>query len=403
MNNIVVLFASDLFRGGVAFSASKLSTLLTEKGFSTAVVTYENLPVRYFAKTALGTSTLNCPYSRTSHKGALKQFFVRSMRYPYVLVAAWRFSRALAALERSSRNSEKLTVVAFTHAPIVAASFVKLFRPSRIRLIVSERQDPSKDLRNRLLRGILSWAYSNADLIHVNSPALPEILKREFGVTNTKTTLVPNVIEAASADTLAKTSMSLRQGIEKRQIRAIAIGRLAPQKALYLAPYILAHLQREGFQISLDIVGDGDPQIIQEIAENAASLGISENVRFIGEHKDFRDKLGNYNLGLFLSNWESFGNVLGEYLAAGIITIASSTEAGLINYLTDGQHCLKIPIVGRENAAVSSEPMLAAQRLADLFNNEEKALKLRAQALQAAEQFSAEKHAARFSEILFAS
>jgi len=400
VNRIIILYTSDLYRGGVAFSVSRLSRLLVNRGWHAEVLTYEDLPVRYQAGTLSGVATLNCPYSRTSHKGALKQLQVRIFRYPFVFVAAFRFSRFLNKVQAAGYGRDEITVIAFTHAPIVSASLVKRFGRKPFRLIASERQDPSRDLKNRYLRAILKWGYSVADLVHVNSPALTPILTEVFDLPEARMALVPNVIDPASPEVLDSSLAILQTGLDAKEIRAVAVGRLAPQKAVYLAPLILAELKKAGYSVSLDIVGDGDEAIVRDIKTIAAHAGMTDEIHFLGERKEFRSELGRYNLGMFLTNWESFGNVLGEYLAAGVVTLASDTKAGLVNYLEDGKHCLKIPVVHYEDALESTEPERAAKRIAEVFADPGLALFLRTNAISAAEAFSPSEHVAQFEKVV---
>jgi glycosyltransferase involved in cell wall biosynthesis len=61
----------------------------------------------------------------------------------------------------------------------------------------------------------------------------------------------------------------------------VFVGRLTPQKQLYLLVNAISHLHDEAYLINALIIGDGSEK--KRLAEKALSLGIDEHIKFVGE------------------------------------------------------------------------------------------------------------------------
>ncbi len=395
--NIIIL-TSDLYRGGVSYSSGRLAELLAKKGATVEIVTYENLPIRQNVENVKRVTSLNCPYSRTSHRSKLKQAYVRTFRFPAILLAARRFARFVKSTFPTMGQADKPTVIAFTHAPVAAAVLSRYLFKADFHLIASERQDPKADLKSRALIKILATLYNNVDKVHVNSPGLVERLEQDVGVPRSSIALIPNIVQRATESTLSQTANGLRRAAEEKTINAVVIGRISPQKAIWQAPIILAELKSRGFKVKLTVIGDGDPQPLEDLESSAAEHGIEDNIEIVGSIEDAKSTLHKYNLGLFLTNWESFGNVLGEFLAAGIITVASDTQAGLVNYLEDGIHCIKAPVLERSDSNSAKTLSEVSSRLATIYSDINAANTMRRHAISKMIEFDQNSHALRFIE-----
>lgn len=323
----VVIFTSDLYRGGVAYSASKLFDALESD--NVYLITYEKFPQTFQTRSPIEVQCLNCFYSRTSHQGKVRRFFVRFLRYPMVLIATFRFFRYLKTI---AKDGEEITVFSMTLAPVVVSCLTKLLFLGNLKLVTSERQDPGLDFaKNMFLKFIISACYRYSDVVHVNSIGLKGVLQEEFRVPAHKIRVVCNVVQKP-VDILEKLLRKNIKAIESKNVKAVFAGRLSNQKATYLLAPIVRALVDWGYKVQLDIYGDGENA--DAIYDSSCKLKVEKFINFKGNVRNVSEHFDDYNIGLFTSNFESFGNVLGEFFSHGLVIIASDTRCGLINYVS---------------------------------------------------------------------
>jgi glycosyltransferase involved in cell wall biosynthesis len=112
------------------------------------------------------------------------------------------------------------------------------------------------------------------------------------------------------------------------------------------------------------IVGRDDG-LRRVLEEQASTLGIAENVRFLGERHDVMELLRIANLGLLCSHEEGFSNALLEGMAAGLPMIATDV-GGNAEAVLDGTTGLLVPpkdpeAIGRAILRLAHDPALARE------------------------------------------
>jgi glycosyltransferase involved in cell wall biosynthesis len=126
---------------------------------------------------------------------------------------------------------------------------------------------------------------------------------------------------------------------------------------------VLAEANRAGRSLSLDIFGDGPCR--KDLARQASSLGLEEQVRFRGFRTDVRDFLPGYRAYVHASYSESSSLAIMEAMAAGLPIVAADT--GPISELCDeGVEAQFWPL---------DDPARASAVLIDLLDNEPARLK----------------------------
>ena len=99
-------------------------------------------------------------------------------------------------------------------------------------------------------------------------------------------------------------------------------GRLAKGKNLFTWLDIATVLSKKDLYIRFDIYGNGP--LKNQLIDYTEKQGISRLVTFKGHVEDIASAYGNADLLLFLSEYESFGNVVVESILCGTPIIASS-------------------------------------------------------------------------------
>jgi glycosyltransferase involved in cell wall biosynthesis len=120
--------------------------------------------------------------------------------------------------------------------------------------------------------------------------------------------------------------------------RLIMVGRFEPQKDHNTLLHALGGLRSQAWE--LDLVGDGP--LRQGMEALAASLGIRERVRFLGQRTDVDQLLAQAQIGVLVSKWEGFPLSILEAMRAGLPVVASRV-GGVDEAVQDGRTGFVVP------------------------------------------------------------
>ncbi|MGO4685551.1 GT4 family glycosyltransferase PelF [Hyphomicrobium sp. 2TAF46] len=199
---------------------------------------------------------------------------------------------------------------------------------------------------------------------------------------------IPNGIDIASLSARAARSR------ETKAKRPSVIGMVARLDAIkdhdtLLQALSLVHLQVPNCE--LWIVGEG---VLHAALKNQAwSLGIAEQVKFLGNRRDVPELLGQMDVYAFsTTNAEGFGIALIEAVAAGVAVVASDVPA-CREVLGNGESGIIVP---------PGDATKLAEALVELLQNQElRANICAAAACRVQREYSIEKCAARWEALLF--
>ncbi len=105
------------------------------------------------------------------------------------------------------------------------------------------------------------------------------------------------------------------------ELKAIYCGRLAPGKNLFRWMELAAEIQRRYPQARFYLYGEGP--LLEELKRFAEGLGLSEAVYFMGHTTNIAEAYQSASLLIFLSEYESFGNVAVESILCGTPVLVS--------------------------------------------------------------------------------
>jgi glycosyltransferase involved in cell wall biosynthesis len=114
--------------------------------------------------------------------------------------------------------------------------------------------------------------------------------------------------------------LRLRADPGRTPVRLVMVARFEPQKDHPTLLRALAGLQEHAWE--LDLIGDGP--LMGEMRSLAATLGIGNRVRFLGQRMDVDQILATAQVGLLVTNWEGFPRSILEAMRAGLPVVASS-------------------------------------------------------------------------------
>jgi glycosyltransferase involved in cell wall biosynthesis len=140
--------------------------------------------------------------------------------------------------------------------------------------------------------------------------------------------------------------------------------RLEPVKGISCLIEAMAILKNEFPSLRLEIAGDGS--LREALTKQAADLGVSEGVSFLGWRNNLSSLLAGWDIFVLPSLDEGFGVAALEAMAAGLPVIASAA-GGLPELVCSGETGLLFP------PGASTE---LASRLRDLINDREERLSM---------------------------
>ena len=202
-----------------------------------------------------------------------------------------------------------------------------------VHLVVSERNDPSRQTLERLWSRFRKVYYRRADVVTANTKGVIEAL-RSMGEWQ-RLELLPNPLPAS----LSRASDG---STPERTLQILAVARLVPQKGLDVLLQAFAALPldcRNGWSITL--VGDGPERAALENQANA--LGIAEVVSFVGFRTDPLTFMQQAAIFALPSRFEGMPNALLEAMAAGLPSVVSDASPGPLEMVTHGEHGFVVP------------------------------------------------------------
>ena len=171
-----------------------------------------------------------------------------------------------------------------------------------------------------------------------NTRAVADSIRRSLGVPADRITVIPNGValpeHPARADRRGSADGS--PGGAARVV--LTVGRLAAEKNYPMLLRVAARFDAsEG--VRFDVVGHGELQ--PALVGQAARLGVSDRVRFLGLRRDVPARLESADLFAFTSRIEGSPNALLEAMAAGL-PIVSTRFAGVDDILTADHDALLV-------------------------------------------------------------
>lgn len=133
-------------------------------------------------------------------------------------------------------------------------------------------------------------------------------------------------------------SPSLRADAGAAPPRLVMVARFGPQKDHRTLLHALSGLQ--DLPWTLDLVGDGP--LTAEMQSLAASHGLGDRVRFLGQRLDVPDILAKAQISVLATNWEGFPLSILEAMRASLPVVATAV-AGVPESVSDGETGYLVP------------------------------------------------------------
>jgi glycosyltransferase involved in cell wall biosynthesis len=126
---------------------------------------------------------------------------------------------------------------------------------------------------------------------------------------------------------------------ENEEIKFVMVARHCSQKDHTTLFKAIQKVQNKNFKV--DLIGAGE--LLEEHKKLAKDMGLSKNIRFLGEVDNVSERLKSYDCSLLISNMEGFSISILESLASALPVIASDA-GGVKEQVIDNYNGYLIPI-----------------------------------------------------------
>ncbi len=226
--------------------------------------------------------------------------------------------------------------------------------------LVSKR---SLDRYARLDRRIAAWASNRlADRVLVNAVAVGQVVAEHEWCSPRRMTVIRNGVALPSQLDGAVAHLETPDPRGDGPLVGM-VGRLSWKKGYEFALAAAARLHERIPALRFDVVGDGP--LREDLERAAASLGLRDTVRFLGERRDAPDLMRTFDCYVLSSVIEGMPNALLEAMALGRPVVTTSA-GGSAEVVVDGESGLVVPPGDAEALAdavlrVLVDPALAAR------------------------------------------
>lgn len=214
------------------------------------------------------------------------------------------------------------------------------------RIVISERNDPSRQRHRRRVEKLRALLYRRADLVTANSRGA--LLALQDFVPGEKLAFLPNPVSLPKTGEIAHFAAPTM----------ISVGRLVEQKGIDILLAAFAKAAPRLPQWRLAIVGDGP--LLAKLEAISRNLGIEERVDWHGHVEDPFPLLKASQLFVLTSRFEGTPNALLEAMACGLPSIVSDASPGPCELVGETDRAGLIVPVEDANATAAAMVALAS-------------------------------------------
>lgn len=208
-------------------------------------------------------------------------------------------------------------IIAFCPTMCFIACFLRIVSKSfrKIKIIISERNDPNNEYKNRAIKLIANYLYSKSDIIVFQNNGAKAFFDKKI---RKKGVIIPNPIN--------EKFIRIKNLARHREKTIVNVGRLEPQKNQELLIRACAKVFKEKPEWKLKIYGEGslEPKLRALIAQ----LKMKNKIYLLGRCNTLENELPSNSIFVLSSNYEGMPNALMEAMACGLTCISTDCPCG---------------------------------------------------------------------------
>lgn len=324
---IIILITNAEVKGGTTRIISELVWNLHE-AFDISVLTLEGQESVY-------------PYPDNVRILRAKNFLAQSKSRLLRTIGVFLVTPQIA---RIIKNESPMVVMSFLPRPNLSNIFVKKFFFADYKCIITEQNYSSiqfkHNLAGRIFMRLLQKFYPMADLVIANARDLAEDLKQTFNVPESKLKVIYSPFDLEKIESLSQQFPEHPWFSEKIPVLLHA-ARLIEQKNQLLLLKAFSIVNRE-IPCRLIILGDGPLEKLLKVESN--TLGVGENVAFLGWQDNIFKYMHHATAFILSSNYEGLPSVLVQAMACGCPVISTDCPSGPREILENGNCGILVPV-----------------------------------------------------------
>ena len=246
--------------------------------------------------------------------------------------------RKLFTLIRLCKKYDIDVIHAHLDKPVIAGLLATFFCSVKV---VAHEHGPifTNSFKNKVFRVFIRMLQHRADKFIAVSNAAAEQLIKKLNIPKEKITVVYNAVELDKFQPNSETRLSLRRQLDINDNKTVIgfIGRLSHLKGpdILLEAFKLLAEKNENFMLAY--LGDGEMK--QSLVEKAASLGLSDQVRFLGYRQDVADVINIFDIAAITSRQDAFPLTPLELLSMKV-PLVSCNVYGLAEVVKNGVNAM---------------------------------------------------------------
>jgi glycosyltransferase involved in cell wall biosynthesis len=297
-----------------------------------------------------------------------------TLRRPLDPGCAWRLVRTLRELGTDVVHSHEFTMAVYGTA---AAGWLRLPH-----VITMHGNEAVLDAWRR--RVALRWAARHSRALVAVSAHTRDTMGQGLHLAADAIRVIPNGVPLGTGERVATRR---KLGVDDDEVLILTVGNLRPRKGHVVLLDALGRVQREGCTVPWQLAIAGDGRERENLARQAAALGLAERVQLLGHRDDVPDLQAAADVYAMPSFWEGLPLAVLEAMVAGN-AIAASRVGGIPEAIRDGEtgllvrafdaealadalrRLLEDPALRRrlgENAARTAAAEYAVGRMADRY------------------------------------
>ncbi|MEF7613762.1 glycosyltransferase [Aquincola sp. MAHUQ-54] len=281
---------------------------------------------------------------------------IRTLQARRTLDAIWKLARFIR------REKVELLLTAFPHGNAAAVA-ARALSGSGCRLVLSDHAPLAQQVRRmggwryRLVPWMVRWCYPRADAVVGVSSGVCEDLRARLPA-NMPPRLIYNPVLPPDLGALC-TAPAPHPWLADPGLKVVlSVSRLSREKNLGSLLQAFAQVARDDASARLVVAGDGPEKAALE--QLARGFGLADRVHFPGEVRNPFAWMSRARVFVLASQFEGFGNVLVEALAAGAHVVSTDCPVGPREILRGGDLGALVPV--DDAPALSSAIAMALAR-----------------------------------------
>lgn len=198
------------------------------------------------------------------------------------------------------------------------ASFMSIIaNRKKYKLIVSDRNDPTKEYNNLIYYILMKLLYSKANGFAFQTNDAMEYFNNKINLKNKKVDIIVNPVNP---------SFENYKNVVNRKKKIVSVCRLTEQKNIDLLIDAFYDLREKYKDYKLIVYGEGF--LRDRLEDKIAKLKLTDQVKFPGIVDDVANKIYDSSLFVLSSNYEGIPNALIEAMVLGLPVIATDCPCG---------------------------------------------------------------------------